>query len=90
MTRDNGGNLANSKGSDERDQAVPWASAPDMSTTEEVSHRKRNEALLAGINCFNIKTSGTVVAHLFVVTVWNALLVLSLLCSLAKDEAHHI
>lgn len=45
MNTDNVGNLANSRGSDESDQAEPKASVPDVSTAEEVGPRKRNEAL---------------------------------------------
>lgn len=45
MNTDNVGNFTNSRGSDERDQAVPRASVPDVSTTEEDGPRKRNEAL---------------------------------------------
>lgn len=45
MNTDSVGDLANAKGSNERDQAVPRASVSDVSTTEEVGPRKRTEAL---------------------------------------------
>lgn len=45
MNMDSVGDLANAKGSCERDQRVPRASVSDVSTAEEVSPRKRNEAL---------------------------------------------
>lgn len=95
MNTDSVSKFANSRESDESDQAVPGASAPGMSTAEEVGPKKGKEKLnsswqLAGINCFNIKTSTTAVAHFFVGTVCKALYGLSLLCSLAKEEVHHI
>lgn len=90
MNTDNVRNLANSRGSNDRDHAVSRASVPDMGTTEEVGPRKGNEALnssgeLARINCFNIKTSTNAVANFFVVTVCKAQHGLSLLCSLAEE-----
>lgn len=45
MKTDSVGHLANAKGSSERDEAVPRASVSDVSITEEVGPRKKNEAL---------------------------------------------